>query len=174
MPSRSDWAKATSAGRHLLPLSGLKLIEGLGYSVTSLSTNSSVLTVGEGVKRAVAIFLDDTETFDEAAERFQGTSPVSQALAEADKEGLPWVVLTRGRQIRLYAARSDTGVGRKGRAATFVEANLALLPDTQAGFLPLLFGAEALSEGGFIEEILDRSAGLRRRAGDSLEGAHLF
>jgi hypothetical protein len=158
VPARSDWATATTAGRYLLPLSGLKLIEGLGFSVASLSTTSSVLTVGHGVKRAVAIFLDDTEMFDEAAERFQGTSPVSQALAQADKEGLPWVVLTRGHQIRLYAARPDTGVGRKGRAETFIEANLALLPDDQAGYLPLLFGSGALSEGGTIEDILDRSA----------------
>ena len=98
-----------------MPLAGRRLIEGLGFSVTDLSTNSSVLTVGNGVKRAVAIFLDEGETFDDAAERFQGTSPVSQALAQADRENLPWVVLTRGRQIRLYAARPDTGVGRKGR-----------------------------------------------------------
>ena len=158
VPARSDWAKSTITGKHLLPLSGLKLIEGLGFSVASLSTTSSVLTVGDRKKRAVAIFLDDTETFDEAAERFQGTSPVSQALAQADKEGLPWVVLTRGHQIRLYAARADTGVGRKGRAETFIEANLALLPDDQAGYLPLLFGADALSEGGTIEDILDHSA----------------
>ena len=158
VPARSGWAEATSSGKHLLKLSGQPLVEGLGFSVASLSITSSVLTVGDGVKRAVAIFLDDTESFDSAAERFQGTSPVSQALALADKEGLPWVVLTRGRQIRLYAARADTGVGRKGRAETFVELNLALLPDDSAGFLPLLFGATALSDGGSIEDILDRSA----------------
>ena len=51
--------------------------------------------------------------------------------------------LTRGRQIRLYAARADTGVGRKGRAETFVEINLALLPKDKAGYLTLLFGSAA-------------------------------
>jgi len=158
VPARSDWPAATTTGRHLLHLAGRRLIEALGYSVSSLSTNSLVLTVGDGAKRAVAILLDEGETFDDSAERFQGTSPVSHALAQADKAGLPWVVLTRGRQIRLYAARPDTGVGRKGRAETFIEANLALLPDDKAGYLPLLFGADALSDGGTIEEILERSA----------------
>jgi hypothetical protein len=158
VPARPDWAKATTAGKLLLSLAGRDLVEGLGFSVTNLSVNSSVLTVGDGIKRAVAIFLDEGETFDDAAERFQGTSPVSQALAQADRENLPWVVLTRGRQIRLYAARPDTGVGRKGRAETFVEVNLALLPEDKAGYLPLLFGAEALIESGTIEEILESSA----------------
>ncbi len=86
VPARSDWAEATSSGQHLLKLSGQPLVEGLGFSVANLSITSSVLTVGDGVKRAVAIFLDDTESFDSASERFQGTSPVSQALALADKE----------------------------------------------------------------------------------------
>ena len=53
---------------------------------------------------------------------------------------------------------ADTGVGRKGRAETFVEANLALLPEDKAGYLQLLFGADALVEGGTTEDILERSA----------------
>jgi hypothetical protein len=157
VPDRPDWSASTATGRSLLGLNGRRLVEGLGYHVEELSTTSTVLTVRDGGRRAVAVFLDEGETFDESADRFQGSTPVSHALALADKEGLPWVVLTRGRQIRLYAARPDTGVGRKGRAETFVEANLALLPEDRAGYLTLLFGASALSDGGTIEEILDRS-----------------
>ena len=41
---------------------------------------------------------------------------------------------------------------------TFVEANLALLPEDKAGYLLLLFGSDALIEGGTIEKILDSSA----------------
>jgi hypothetical protein len=157
VPDRPDWTASTEAGRSLLGLNGRRLVEGLGYHVENLSITSTILTVRDGGRRAVAVFLDEGETFDESADRFHGTSPVSHALALADQEGLPWVVLTRGRQIRLYAARPDTGVGRKGRAETFVEANLALLPEDRAGYLTLLFGASALTEGGTIEEILDRS-----------------
>ncbi len=158
VPERPDWPAACKRGAHLLALHGRKLVEGLGFEVDALSTHATVLKTGNGNKRAVAIFLDEGEAFDAAAERLAGTSPVSHALARADAENLPWVVLTRGRQIRLYAARADTGVGRKGRAETFVEVNLALLPEGQAGYLPLLFGSDALSEHGTIEDILERSA----------------
>jgi hypothetical protein len=157
VPERADWAASADAGRSLLTLNGRRLVEGLGFHIEELSTTSRLLTVQGGGHRAVAVFLDEGETFDESAERFAGSSPVSHALALADTQGLPWVVLTRGRHIRLYSARPDTGVGRKGRAETFVEANLALLPEDRAGYLTLLFGASALTEGGTIEEILDRS-----------------
>ncbi|HTX62035.1 MAG TPA: hypothetical protein VMD28_00245, partial [Acidimicrobiales bacterium] len=156
VPQRPDWHQACARGKEVLALRGRALVERLGFSVEPLSVTSSVLKV-KGAKRAVAIFLDEGETFDDAGERF-GTSPVSQALALADREALPWVVLTRARQVRLYSARVDTGVGRKGRADTYVEVDLALLPEDHAGFVPLLFGAGALAEKGTIEEILERSA----------------
>jgi hypothetical protein len=156
VPTRPDWETACEQGKRVLSLRGRKLVENLGFSVEQLGVTSSVLIAGRA-KRAVAVFLDEGETFDEPGERF-GTSPVSQALALADREGLPWVVLTRAQQVRLYAARADTGVGRKGRAETFVEVDLALLPEDRAGFVPLLFGADALSEDGTIEQILEQSA----------------
>ncbi len=56
------------------------------------------------------------------------------------------------------AARPDTGVGRKGRADTYVELNLALVPDDRAGYLPLLFGSDALDDGGTLDQILETSA----------------
>ncbi len=157
VPERSDWDEACRRSRSLLPLRGRGLVEELGFDVEQLSVSSSVLTISAGGRRAVAVFLDEGETFEDPAARF-GTSPVSHALALADREGLPWVVLTRGRQIRLYAARSDTGVGRKGRSETFAEVNLALLPGDSAGYLSLLFSAEALKEGGRLDEVLERSA----------------
>jgi hypothetical protein len=166
VPSRGDWLAAGTKGRELLSLRGRPLIERLGFGVAQLSTASSVLTI-DGAKRAVAIFLDEGEVFEDRVERF-GTSPVSHALALADREGLPWVVMTRARQIRLYAARAGTGVGRKGRAETFVEVDLALLPTDLAGYLPLLFGAGALSEDGTIEQILKSSTDFAAELGSRL------
>lgn len=166
VPERSDWSAACSKGRSLLGLRGQKLVEGLGFSIEPLSVTSSVLKVG-GARRAVAVFLDEGEAFEEPAQRF-GMSPVSQALALADREGLPWVVLSRARQLRLYSAKVDTGVGHKGRADTYVEVDLALLPDDRAGYVPLLFGATALVEGGTIEQILERSADFAAELGTRL------
>jgi hypothetical protein len=166
VPERSDWPGACEASRPLLALTGQRLVERLGFSVDALSTAGSVLTA-RNAKRAVAVFLDETEAFEDPSARF-GASPVSHALALADREALPWVVMTRGRQIRLYAARADTGVGRKGRAATFVELNLALLPEDKSGYLSLLFSGDALVQGGSLDSILERSADFAAALGSRL------
>ena len=82
--------------------------------------------------------------------------------------------MTRGRQIRLYAARPDSGVGRKGRAATFVELNLALLPEDSCGYLSLLFSGDALAQGGSLEHILERSADFAVALGSRLRDRVYF
>ena len=172
VPARHDWHAARDQGKRLLGYRGRALIERLGFGVELLTTTSAVLTVA-GAKRAVAIFLDEGESFEESGARF-GTSAVSHALALADRESLPWVVLTRARQIRLYAAHKDVGVGRKGRAETFVEIDLALLPADLAGYLPLMFGAEALAERGTFGQILERSADFAAELGARLRDRVYF
>jgi hypothetical protein len=172
VPARPDWGQACAQGKTALGLRGRALVERLGFTIEQLSISSSVLRVGDN-KRAVAVFLDEAEAFDEPSERF-GTSPVSQALALANREGLPWVLLTRARQVRLYSARVDVGVGRKGRADTYVEVDLALLPEDQAGYVPLLFGAGALAEHGTIEQILERSADFAAELGARLRDRVYF
>jgi hypothetical protein len=156
---RPDWPTACERGRHLLKTRGRELVESLGFTVETRDTMTSILRAGaNATATAVAIFLDETEAYEGAGSRFAGNSPVSLALARADADRLPFVVITRGSQIRLYAAdKRIVGVGRKGRTETFIEANLALLPDDKAGYLPLLFGAEALLPDGTFEEVLDRS-----------------
>lgn len=157
VPERGDWAEAVRRSTPLLNEQGPKLVKRLGFSVQPSGTSASLLTVN-GTGRAVAVFCDASEPFDAGAQRFDGASPVSHALAVADRHNVDWALLTRGSEIRLYAARLDTGVGRKGRTETFVEANLALLEQQRAGYLHLLFSAEALSSEGTIEEILGDSA----------------
>lgn len=156
VPMRSDWEAATAEAKPKLRKRGRELVEALGYEISQLGSATSLLTAG-AERRAVAVFLDEGETFDAPGQRFDGVSPVSHALAVADKEHLSWVVLTRGPEIRLYAAKPDTGVGRKGRADTFVEINVALLPEDRAGYLQLLLSADALTDGGTLEQILDAS-----------------
>ena len=156
LPRRSDWSDAQRAGRSVLKLRGRRLAEGLGFRVEQHASHVHLLKVN-GHSRAAAVFCSEDEPFDAPARRFDGITPVSLALSHADAHGAAWVVLTRGSEIRLYAARPDTGVGRKGRAETFVEVNLALLPEQQAGYLHLLFSAAALDTGGKIEEVLEAS-----------------
>ena len=157
VPTRGDWGTRCDEGRRLLQLSGRELVRGLGFTVEQLQTNASIL-VGRGSKRAVALFLDDNESFDVIGGRFDASTPVSFAIALAEQESLPWVVVTRASEIRLYSSQPDVGVGRKGVAQTFVEISLDLLAEEDAGYLPLLFGEDALKPGGSLSEILDRSA----------------
>lgn len=158
LPLRKDWEAMSERGRRLLSERGQGLVSALGFEVEQLGSATSVLRIESSrQKTAVAVFLNESETPEALAGRFGDRSPVSVALAEADDENLPYVVLTRGSQIRVYSAGKDVGVGRKGRAETFIEANLALLPDDLAGYIPLVFGAEALRPYGTFEEILDRS-----------------
>ena len=156
VPEMPEWGAAVDRARTLLADRGRRLVEKLGYRVENLGVNTWKLTA-EGRIRAVAVFCQDDEFFDAPAPRFDGATPVSKALAMADGQGADWVILTRSSEIRLYAARPDTGVGRTGRAETYVELNLALLPQDQAGYLPLLFSSEALADDGALEAILGQS-----------------
>ena len=152
----AEWENAVSRSSPLLGERGRRLVERLGYSVETLGVNTSMLMIG-GRNRAIAVFCDEEEPFDAPARRFDGASPVSRGLAVADQQNVDWVILTRASEIRLYAARADTGVGRKGRSETFVEVNLSLLPSDQAGYLHLLFSADALVDGGTLDKILGNS-----------------
>jgi hypothetical protein len=167
VPQRRDWKRASGEGAQLLELSDRSLIEGLGYTIERRDTATALLRV-DGGARAIAVFLQESESPDGPGKRYGGISPASHALAAADREGLPYAVVTRGRQIRVYATGSDMGVGRKGRTETFVEANLAVLPDEAAGYLPLIFGARALRAGGSFEEILERSRDFATGLGERL------
>lgn len=157
VPQRPDWSAATTSSGSALKKRGRSLVEALGFTVSQLGANTSLLMAGVD-RRAVAVFLDESEAFDAPGSRFEGVSPVSHALAVAGREHLSWVIVTRALEIRLYAARPDTGVGRRGPSQTFIEANLALLPEDLAGYLQLLFSADALADGGTFDEILKSSA----------------
>ncbi len=184
VPKRKEWRGSVKKAAPMCALRGQRLVEALGYKVEMLRVNAWMLTSREPQpalqsaaappaahpdaadtptdapdpkRRAVAVFCRDDEPFEAPAKRFDNASPVSKALAVADLEEVDWVILTRSSEIRLYAARRDTGVGRKGRAESYVEVNLALLPREHSGYLPLLFSAAALSEDGTFEDILKDS-----------------
>ncbi len=167
VPQRSDWDLACDKGRELLGIADRALIEGLGFAIERRDTTTSVLRAN-GTARAIAVFLQQSESPEGAALRYGGLSPAAHALAAADRETLPYALVTRGRQIRVYAAGAGVGVGRKGRAETFVELNLAVLPEGAAGYLPLVFGADALRPDGTFEEILDRSRDFATGLGERL------
>jgi hypothetical protein len=169
VPARPDWSAMVDRGRTLLKKGGRDLVEGLGFDIEARGATTNVLRIREnGQASAVAIFLDESESPEALSSRFPESTPVSTALARATAENVKYVVLTRGREIRLYGATTDVGVGRKGRAETFVQANLSLLPAERAGYLPLIFGADALRPGGTFETILEHSRDFAAGIGERL------
>ena len=156
VPSRGDWALATEEARGVRALRGRALIEGLGFATEELPGPAMLLLAGDR-KTAVAVLLDRPEEIDSASPRFDGVSPVSYALAQADRENLDWVVAVAGGTLRLYPAKPGVGTGRRGRSETFIEIDLDLLSGDDAGYLWLLLSAPALSEGGSVGDILRTS-----------------
>jgi len=156
VPQRADWGSACSASTVMLPLKGKELIEKLGFQTGQFGAHALLLT-GEGPKaEAIAVLLDDREAFDADSPRFT-VSPVAYGLNMAEKQGVPWLIMVRGSQIRLYSSRKDFGVGRKGLAETFFEVDLPQLTSSNSGYLQLIFSAKALAEGGTTYEILKSS-----------------
>ena len=154
--ARDDWAEACEAGRDLAAHRRQELLEALGFTPRRSGPHALVLVDG-ATSRAVAVLLDEDEHFDSRSTRFQ-VSPVAHALSVAQNYEVPWVVLLRGSQIRLYAAQANLGVGRKGLAETYLELDLALVTDETFGYLPLIFSAGALGPAGTVHELLAASS----------------
>lgn len=154
---RSDWGAATEDAKSLLTLRREQLIKALGFSTQRAGGHAQVLATAQPHPRAVAVLLDNMEGFDAESPRF-AVSPITYGLSVASKLGIPWLIVSRGSQLRLYPARPNVGVGRKGQAETYFELDLALLTDDTAGFLPLVFSGAALDEGGTAEQLLGSSA----------------
>ncbi|MHB1323479.1 MAG: Eco57I restriction-modification methylase domain-containing protein [Coriobacteriia bacterium] len=169
VPHRRDWEAARERSVPLLTKTGRSLLESLGFCVEA--KGSALLALSDdGTHHAIAVVLEESESFDRTSQRFGGVSPVSQALALAQKERLPWVVALRRNQVRLYPADPDVGVGRKGLTETYVELDLALLDDSEAGYLALIFSPEALAAGGSVDEIIRNSSVYATDLGARLRG----
>jgi hypothetical protein len=156
VPQRRDWAEACRASSMLLGERQGRLIERLGFTVARGAAHSLVLRSGGPHARAVAVLLDDSESFDGSSARFAG-SPVAYGLKQAENAEVPWVLLLRGGQLRLYPASTDLGVGRRGLSETYFEVDLPQLTADTAGYLTLVFSAAALADGGSAYQILDSS-----------------
>jgi hypothetical protein len=157
VPKRADWA---ALGDRALPLLGMRrkqLIKALGFNIQAGPNGTLLLSIDGHPPRAVAVLLDDSEQFDAKTQRFQ-LSPVAFGLAVASRQEVPWLVVLRKDQIRLYPGRDGVGVGSKGQAETFFEVDLSTIDQEFAALLPLIFSAGALTQDGTADELLRDSA----------------
>ena len=91
VPQRPDWNDATAQSAPLLNRRGQDLVRSLGYEIEQ-KVRLSVLRSPEGRAQAVAVFLQEGEQADQASPRFENQTPVTYALAHADRDNIPWVV----------------------------------------------------------------------------------
>ncbi len=157
VPKRADWEALGNKAGGLLSRRGKQLVEALGFGTQPGPNGTMLLSIGGHPPRAVAVLLHDTEQFDAKTQRFQ-LSPVAFGLAVASKQEVPWLVVLRKDQIRLYPGRDGVGVGSKGQAETFFEVDLSTIDSEYAALLPLVFSADALVADGTADELLRDSS----------------
>lgn len=157
VPKRSDWEALGNKAGSLLRRRGKQLVEAMGFGTQPGPNGTILLSIGGHPPRAVAVLLDDSEQFDAKTQRFQ-LSPVAFGLAVASRQEVPWLVVLRKDQIRLYPGRDGVGVGSKGQAETFFEVDLATIGSEYAALLPLIFSADALAANGTADELLRDSS----------------
>ena len=165
VPGRADWVAARRKAGVILGKRGPELLQSLGFSIEPLDNLTSLLRSSDR-RTALAVMLRDSESADAGSARFNSLSPVSYAFKKADDESLPWIILTQGNRLRLYATDVNVGVGRRGRTETYVECQPWLLSERHLSYLWLLFSAEALGPNGSLHQILE---GSQRFAGDLAE-----
>lgn len=151
-----EWDAAVEAATPILPERGGDLIGALGFSTQTIGDGAHLLATADEVPRAVAVLIGKEQGFETSSTRL-GSSPVQYGLAQATKQLVPWLVVLRGSQLRLYPVRPDVGVGRRSQAETYFELDLAVVDERTAGFLELVFSSAALAEGGTVDAILEGS-----------------
>jgi hypothetical protein len=167
VPARADWQAACERSAAILFSKGPQLIEKLGFKVGRAGGHAMLLSGKGPHPQAIAVMLDEREAFDADSPRF-AVSPVAYGLRKAKEQGVPWLIMLRGTQLRLYPARIEFGVGRKGLAETFFEVDLPQLTRDNAGYIDLIFSADALDENGTAYEILKSSTQYAVKLGERL------
>ena len=167
VPARADWQAACERSAAMLTSKGPQLIEKLGFKVGRAGAHAMVLSGKGPHPQAIAVMLDEREAFDADSPRF-AVSPVAYGLRMAEQQRVPWLIMLRGTQLRLYPARIEFGVGRKGLAETFFEVDLPQLTRDNAGYVDLIFSAAALDENGTAYEILKSSTQYAVELGERL------
>lgn len=177
VPKRSDWRARAEAAKPLLRERGPRLLKALGFEsrpgpngtqlLVQQRSTSAQQQLSETPPRVVAVLLDESENFDAKSQRFQ-LSPVAFGLGVAAHQNVPWLVVMRKDQIRLYPGRDGIGVGSKGQAETYFEIDLATIDAEYAALLPLIFSADSLALDGTTDELLADSSRYATALGNRL------
>jgi hypothetical protein len=163
---RPDWITAVEKANAVLGKSDQEIIPALGFNQTKIDNLTSLLTIN-AERTALSFSIEEGESPEASNSKFNSTSPISYALAKADKERLPWVLMVQGDKIRLYNTQ-NIGVGRRGRTETYIECQPNLISKRDLGLIWLLFSSDALKQNGSIFSILEQSKRFAANIADKL------
>ena len=141
--NNQDWEKYKEKSLKVVGKKDKELLKALGYELTPLDSLTHILKA-EGKKKALGVLLRPNEMVDLQSTRFGGLTPISHAFNLADRENLPFVIVSSASSIRLYSTEIGLGVGRKGRTETYVHCQTNLLGEKEKGNLWQIFSADAL------------------------------
>ncbi|AXV09964.1 hypothetical protein DVS28_b0194 (plasmid) [Euzebya pacifica] len=158
VPDRPDWDDARTTAEPAMDKVDRELVAALGWTIEPQGVHEVLRDPDDQTARAVAVFLAPDESADVASVKRNNTSPVSWAMTHADRNNIPWVVTVQDRAIRLYSTATSGAAGQGSRETTYAELDLTILPGELAGYLTLLFSADALAPGGTAEQIREASA----------------
>ena len=151
------WADRSARAAPLLRQRGETLLGKLGFIVEPIADGAVLRAASDQTRIAAVVLLADGEALDNPLTRLHGSTAISHGLALGTREHLDWLVVTGGPVLRLYSVSPDVGVGRKGQTKTFAELDLSVLPEGDAGYLPLLFSPGALADAGTVSGLLNDS-----------------
>jgi len=165
--NNQDWGKYKEKSLKVVGKKDKELLKALGYELTPLDSLTHILKA-EGKKKALGVLLRPNEMVDLQSARFGGLTPISHAFNLADRENLPFVIVSSASSIRLYSTEIGLGVGRKGRTETFVHCQTNLLGEKEIGNLWLIFAAEALNKKGTFYQLIEDSTRFSGSLADKL------
>ncbi len=157
VPKRTDWETLGNKAQSLLTKRGKQLVDALGFKTQPGPNGTMLLSVDDHPPRAVAVLLDNSEQFDAKSQKFQ-LSPVAFGLAVTSKQEVPWLIVLRKDQIRLYPGQDAIGLGSNGQAETYFEVDLSTIDAEHSALLPLIFSSGALKSDGTTDELLRDSS----------------
>lgn len=151
VPKRPDWHEACKKAASVLHHRGLDLIKALDFTLKEAPERGHFL-YAKNKKIAYAMLLTLDEYIDQPSD-YLPFSPITHALRVAEEEGIKYVIMLKGPQVRLYVTDENVGVGRRGRTETYIQFHLDLISPEHAGFLWLLLSADSLEPDGTLMKI---------------------
>ena len=153
--NNSKWEYAEAKSKNIFGKRDADILSSLGFNRSKLDNLTELVYLNK-VKIAISFFLKEDEIPNISNKRFNNISPITYALTKGDSEKVPWVLMIQGDRLRLYNTK-NIGISKKGRSDCFIECQLSLVSTNDLGLIWFLFSSEAISDDGYIYEILENS-----------------